>query len=246
MNDEIKKNDTDFKKKEEKIEESEKDPNNKEKTKEKFIFNCTKCGNCCEQRGPIPITFWDLQMWAKNNVVNNFLTYLKIYKHSKGYYDLILAPLNYKEEDISGLNSDKNENKEKKEESEKNIDELRCPMFDIKKRECLAYEYRPLSCRTYPLEFDGQKYQIVDLECPGIGNGSNTKEERIQIRDQSKKMNSELINMRISIPVLFPVIQKDLMMALIKQQQESMKNMNEEDLKKLNEIMKKEQTQTKK
>ena len=49
------------------------------KGKEKFVFNCTKCGNCCENRGPIPITFMDLQNWAKN-YLQHFSTFSVLYR----------------------------------------------------------------------------------------------------------------------------------------------------------------------
>ncbi|MFW9930479.1 MAG: hypothetical protein ACFFD1_13880, partial [Candidatus Thorarchaeota archaeon] len=34
-----------------------------EPTKAKFTFKCTRCDDCCLSRGPIPITFYDLEMW---------------------------------------------------------------------------------------------------------------------------------------------------------------------------------------
>ena len=44
-----------------------------EKPKAKFNFKCARCDKCCLARGPIPITFWDLEMWARNGVVANFM-----------------------------------------------------------------------------------------------------------------------------------------------------------------------------
>jgi len=32
-----------------------------EETKTKFAFKCTRCDKCCLARGPIPLTFWDLE-----------------------------------------------------------------------------------------------------------------------------------------------------------------------------------------
>lgn len=188
--------------------------------KQKFIFECTKCGNCCAERGPIPITFWDLKLWGSNGVVDNFLPYLQLYKHPKGFVDLILAPEDYSQENKEGS-------------------KRKCPLFSADKKECLVYDIRPLSCRTYPLEYDGEKYQIVDVDCPGLGNGNMSKEQRLQMKENAELMNKELVNMRISIPVLAQVIQKDIMGTLIKQQQEAMKNIDPETMQKINELMKK-------
>ncbi|MFX1383840.1 MAG: hypothetical protein ACFFBP_15500, partial [Promethearchaeota archaeon] len=73
-----------IKKEEEKVEE--------EKPKAKFTFKCTRCDDCCVARGPIPITTWDLELWAKNGVIANFLPYLDIYNKPDGGFDLILKP----------------------------------------------------------------------------------------------------------------------------------------------------------
>ncbi|MHA1468768.1 MAG: hypothetical protein ACTSP6_11925 [Promethearchaeota archaeon] len=44
-----------------------------ETSKAKFTFKCTRCDKCCLARGPIPITLWDLELWARNGVVANFI-----------------------------------------------------------------------------------------------------------------------------------------------------------------------------
>jgi len=245
--------------------------------KSKFKFHCTQCGWCCENRGPIPITFWDLERWAKNGVLDNFISYLKIYITSTGGYDLILAPLKfdpYKKllEQQQKLMKEmaKQRAKEAGEEGEKvdlelgedilegekepDIDEIRCPLFNLEKRECLVYEYRPLSCRTYPLEFNGDGFSVIDEEnCEGIGQGPMTKEELKEMRDNAKLAYNQMATMKISIPVLFNVIGKDpllkqqiqqeLVMEMMQQQQKAMESMDPEDKKKLDEILQKNQSQ---
>ncbi|GAG05876.1 unnamed protein product, partial [marine sediment metagenome] len=78
-------------------EKPEKNNSNKavesEKPKTKFSFKCTQCNACCLARGPIPITMWDLEMWARNGVVANFLPYLDVFNKPDGGIDLILKPL---------------------------------------------------------------------------------------------------------------------------------------------------------
>ncbi len=247
-----------------------------ETSKSKFVFHCTQCGWCCENRGPIPITFWDLEMWAKNGVLDNFMAYLKINITSTGGYDLILAPLKfdpYKKlmEQQQKLMKEMAKQKakeaaekdgkvdlelaeeESEEETEPDIDEIRCPLFNLEKRECLVYNYRPLSCRTYPLEYDGEGFNIVDEEnCEGIGQEPMTKEELKEMRDNAKLAYNQMATMKISIPVLFNVIGKDplikqqiqqeLILEMMQQQQKAMESMDPEDRKKLDEILQKKQT----
>ncbi len=242
--------------------------------KSKFVFHCTQCGWCCEHRGPIPITFWDLQMWAKNGVLDNFMAYLKINITSTGAYHLILSPLKFdpykklleqqqklmkemvkekaKEAEKDGKVDLELADDEPEEEIEPDIDEIRCPLFNLEKRECLVYEYRPLSCRTYPLEYDGEGFNVVDEDnCEGIGQGPMTKEELKEMRDNAKLAFEQMATMQVSIPVLFNVIRQDPMlkqqmqsefyMEIMQQQQKAMESMDPEDKKKLDEILQRNQ-----
>ena len=213
---------------EEKVEE--------EKPKAKFTFKCTRCDKCCASRGPIPITMWDLELWARNNVLANFLPYLEIYNKPDGGSDLILKPLPPPKKD------GETDNVPEDPFSAVPIDELleeKCPLYNIDQKKCLIYENRPLSCRTYPLEFDGNKYSVVDVDCPGIGEEGMTKEELKEMRDTAKTMLYELTRMRIALPVLTQIISKTFMMDLMKQQMEAMSKMSDEDKAKLDEIFKK-------
>ena len=199
--------------------------------KKKFVFNCTKCGNCCLERGPVPLVMDDLMLWGKNNVVANFMPYLKFIKTSFGTMDLVLA------------RTDKNPYAFMQEDKKVDVEEekdLSCPMFDKEKKECLVYENRPLSCRTYPLEFDGEKYQIVDTECPGIDEGDMTKEARKAMRELAKQMNVQITQMRVSMPILSQAMQPFIiqeMMEAQKQYMEAMEKMSPEDREKMEKQM---------
>ena len=208
-----------------------------EESKAKFTFKCTRCDKCCLGRGPIPITFWDLELWARNGVVANFMPYLDIYNKPDGGIDLILKPL---------------PPPPKEGEDEKPRDpfggvpiedllEVKCPLYNKEKKECLVYSNRPLSCRTYPLEFDGKNFTVVDVDCPGIGEEGMTKEELKDMRDTAKQMYYELTRMRIALPVLSQLISQKVMMDLMKQNMEAMSKMSEEDRTKLDDILKKDQ-----
>jgi len=209
-----------------------------EQQKAKFTFKCTRCDKCCLQRGPIPITMWDLELWARNGVVANFLPYLDIYNKPDGGIDLILKPL---------ATPKKEDDKAKAEPLlETPIEELleeKCPLYNKEQKKCLIYENRPLSCRTYPLEYDGKHFSIVDVECPGVGEEGMTKEELKEMRDTAKLMSYELTRMRIALPVLNQIISNNFMRVLMQQQMEALSKMSEEDKAKLDEIFKKDQGQ---
>ncbi|TXT64125.1 MAG: hypothetical protein BAJALOKI3v1_250004 [Promethearchaeota archaeon] len=212
----------------------EKEQEEKASKKSKFTFKCTRCDACCLERGPIPITMWDLELWARNGVIANFLPYLEVYTRPNGTVDLLLKPMP----------------SEKKEETEKSPEEAlkqtpledllneKCPLYNKEQEECLVYENRPLSCRTYPLDYDGTHFSIVDVDCPGIGQEGMTKEDLKEMRDTAKQMNFELTRIRIALPVLNQIISRNVMMDLMRQNMEAMSKMSDEDRQKLEDIFK--------
>ena len=228
----------DEKSKEEDVNEQESEVKEEKKAKKsaKFTFKCTRCDKCCLERGPIPITFWDLELWAKNNVLANFMPYLDVYQKPDGGLDLILKP----------LPPEPKEGEEKKPEDAlkptpiEELLEVKCPLYNKEKKECLVYDNRPLSCRTYPLEYDGKNFSIVDVDCPGIGEEGMTKEELKEMRETAKTMYYELMRMRIALPVLNQLISRSVMMDLMRQNMEAMSQMSDEDREKLNEIFAKQ------
>ncbi len=231
---------------EQKDEKKEENDAQQEKTKEKvdsgkpkakFTFKCTRCDKCCLARGPIPITMWDLELWARNGVVANFLPYLDVYAKPDSGFDLILKPLLPKKEEDQTPSEPF---------ATLPIDDLleeKCPLYNKEQKTCLIYDNRPLSCRTYPLEFDGKNYSVVDVDCPGIGEEGMTKEDLKEMRDTAKQMNYELTRMRIALPVLNQIISNNFMRTLMQQQMEAMSKMSDEDKAKLDEVFKKEQSQ---
>jgi len=219
-------------KKEEDIEKEVKE----EKPKAKFTFKCTRCDNCCDARGPIPITLWDLEMWARNGVVANFMPYLDIYQKPDGGIDLVLKPL-------APSPQEGDEEKSTKDPfGSVPIEELldvKCPLYNKDDKKCLVYENRPLSCRTYPLEYDGKNFIVVDADCPGIGEEGMTKDDLKEMRETAKIMHYELTRMRIALPILNQMISQKIMMDLMKQNMEAMSKMSDEDRAKLDEIFQK-------
>jgi len=218
----------------EEVKEEETKETIEEKPKAKFAFKCTRCDKCCLARGPIPITMWDLELWAKNGVIANFLPYLDVYTKPDGLTDLILKPLPPPKEE-----GDKAPTGPLGETPIEELLEEKCPLYNKDQKTCLVYENRPLSCRTYPLEFDGKNFSVVDVDCPGIGEEGMTKEELKEMRETAKLMNYELTRMRIALPVLNQIISSNFMRVLMMQQMEAMSKMSDEDKAKLDEIFKK-------
>ncbi len=207
-----------------------------EKPKAKFTFKCTRCDNCCSTRGPIPITLWDLELWARNGVVANFMPYLNIYNKPDGRIDLILKPLPPPPEEGE---EDKTPGDPLKSVPLEELLNVKCPLYNKDDKRCLIYDNRPLSCRTYPLEFDGKNFIVVDADCPGIGEEGMTKEELMEMRETAKTMYYELTRMRIGLPVLNQIISQNIMMDLMRQNLEAMNKMSDEDRQRLDEIFKK-------
>lgn len=206
-----------------------------EEPKTKFTFKCTRCDKCCLERGPIPITFWDLELWARNGVIANFMPYLDIYQKPDGVMDLILKPLAPPPEE----GEDTSNNEPFSITPIEDLLEVKCPLYNQNDKKCLVYENRPLSCRVYPLEFDGKNFSIVDVDCPGVGEEGMTKEELKEMRESAKTMYYELTRIRISLPILNQMISQKVMMDLMKQNLEVMSKMTDEDRAKLDEIFKK-------
>ena len=216
--------------------EVSKDETKEKKPKAKFTFKCTRCDNCCSARGPIPVTLWDLEMWARNGVVANFMPYLDIYNKPDGGIDLILKPL------APPPKEGEEEKTTKDPFTTLPIEELldvKCPLYNKDDKKCLIYENRPLSCRTYPLEYDGKNFIVVDADCPGLGEEGMTTEELKEMREIAKTMHYELTRMRIALPVLNQLISQKIMMDLMKQNMEAMSKMSDDDRAKLDEIFKK-------
>jgi Fe-S-cluster containining protein len=217
---------------EEPQEEAKKESKEANKEKSKFSFKCTRDDKCCLERGPIPITFWDLELWAKNGVVANFMPYLDVYHKPDGGLDLVLKPL-------APSPKEGEEDKKRDPLGQIPIEELldvKCPLYNQEQKKCLVYDNRPLSCRTYPLDFDGKNFTVVDVDCPGIGEEGMTKEDLKEMRETAKQMFYELTRIRIALPIMNQIISQNIMMDLMKKNLDAMSKMSDEDRAKLDEI----------
>lgn len=114
----------------------------------KFAFDesgCANCnGNCCiGESGYI---------WIDEDEIKNLATFLNLeIKDVKNrYLDKYYGKYTIKEKKIDNSN-------------------YACIFFDVSKRRCLIYDYRPKQCRTFPFwEHFKENYEEVLKECPAI------------------------------------------------------------------------------
>ena len=110
-----------------------------------------------------------------------------------------------------------------------------CIFFNEDANGCEIRYSRPLSCRTYPLEYNGEKYYLSSKNCPGVGQGEVSKEALQEARDLAEQAFKERGTTFTALPAIYSII----MTQMIRQSTEAMQNLSEEDRKKMDEIMSK-------
>ena len=131
---------------------------NEEKTKSKFIFNCTECGKCCER--DVSVYLDDLRDWVEHGQMYTVLPVLSI----EGEYGSVSLQLDKQTKD----------------------DRTVCALYDLENNSCTLVDNKPLSCRSFPLGYNGKNYIVVDMDCPGLGQGSMTAEELARMRETAR------------------------------------------------------------
>jgi len=180
-----------------------------ERPKKKYIFNCTKCGQCCEKREFVPVTITDLRTWTTTGVINAVFPHLKFrtfQSEDKNQYVSLI---------IQG-------------------GEGGCALFDKENRLCNIYHSMPLECKAFPLGYNGKNYYIKDKTVPGLGNGTMTKERLIEDRDNARADFEAKVENQMILPLLYSLFMQNL----IDQQQKVMNDMPEEKRKQLEELLK--------
>jgi len=176
-------------------------------SKPKFVFNCQRCGRCCETRGDLAVCLDDIERWSKDGTVYRVFSDLSI-------------------SDDSGIPKIQLSSKEGK-----------CPMYEAEKKECSIYDSRPVSCRAYPLRFDGQGFLIRDPECPGLNAGEMSREALEEIRNAARKEHEEEQRIIAVLPIVHTMLMKDI----VERSEKEFEKLSDEEKEKLKEIMKKKE-----
>ncbi|KAF5410079.1 MAG: hypothetical protein C5S43_05405 [Candidatus Methanocomedens sp.] len=128
---------------------------NDETTKPKFIFNCTECGKCCER--DVSVYIDDIRDWIEHGLMYTVLPVLSII----GEYGSVAMQL------------------DKQTVDERTV----CALYDLENNSCTMGDNKPFSCRSFPLSYNGKNYIVVDMDCPGLGQGSMTAEKLAKMRE---------------------------------------------------------------
>ena len=126
--------------------------------KQKYSFKCmeqTCTGRVCCIRQPVIVTVGDLTRWTTQGYIEHILGVITVTDDESGGQVLLTTarkPLNKEPEKTS------------------------CVFFNEGSNGCTIRFSRPISCRTFPLIYDGEKFRVSDNSCPGIGRGEVTAE----------------------------------------------------------------------
>ncbi|MCL7414748.1 MAG: YkgJ family cysteine cluster protein [ANME-2 cluster archaeon] len=127
--------------------------------KPKFIFNCTECGKCCER--DVMVYLDDIRDFIAHGLMYTVMAVLSI----EGEYGSVTMKLDKQTKD----------------------DRTVCALYDLENDRCTLGDNKPLSCRSFPLGYNGKNYIVVDLDCPGLGEGSMTAEELARMREVARE-----------------------------------------------------------
>ena len=211
---------TDLEQKTKQTEEEEKaantsEPKDEKPKKKKYIFNCTKCGECCKKREFVPVSFADIRNWTANGTINSVFPHLKIHTfpaqvggETREAISLVLAGA-----------------------------EKGCPMFDHENKLCNIYHSMPLECKAFPLGFNGQNYVVKDKSVPGLGIGTMTKEQLISDRDNARLDYEAKVETQMLLPLTYSLFMKNL----LEQQQKIRDEMPEDKRQQLEDLLKGDQ-----
>ncbi|MGD2072690.1 MAG: YkgJ family cysteine cluster protein [Candidatus Thorarchaeota archaeon] len=186
--------------------------------KPKYSFKCLeqKCEtSACHTRPEVNVTLGDISRWTTQNYLQHILPGVSLHM-PKSENDLIAIEMARKP-------------------LQKDSEKTACIFYHQESNGCQIRYSRPISCRTYPLQYDGEKYKVIDKECPGVGKGEITKEALREHKELAEQDYKE----RLETSTVLPSIYAIFMGQMIKQSTEAMQGLSEEDRKRLEEIMEK-------
>ena len=147
-----------------------------EKQRPKFMFVCQKCGKCCKDE-KVQVSLHDLERWVSDNTIYRVMHLLQLVEED-GVFRVYL----------------------------KKDDDGKCNLYHRDNKECTIYASRPLSCRAFPLGFNGEDYFIKSKKCIGLGKEGMTKDDLFQIRESAFEEFIGLRQIGNILPVLYGIV----------------------------------------
>ena len=184
--------------------------------KSKYNFKCLEqqCTTiACHIRPKIDVTLGDLSRWTTQGYLMKILPGVSLHL-PKSEQELLTLEMSRKP-------------------LKKDSEQTACIFFNEEANGCDIRYARPLSCRAFPLEYNGEKYYLSDKNCPGVGQGEVSKEALQEARDLADLAFKERGDTFTAIPAIYSII----MTTMIRQSTEAMQNLSEEDRKKMDQIM---------
>ncbi|MHA1576114.1 MAG: YkgJ family cysteine cluster protein, partial [Candidatus Thorarchaeota archaeon] len=134
--------------------------------KQKYSFNCLeqKCSTQdCHIRPHVNVTVGDISRWSIHNHLQHVLPGISLTMPENETQNMAIETLR------KPLESDP--------------EKTACTFYHEESNGCTIRFARPISCRTFPLEYNGEKYFLSSKNCPGVGEGEITKEVLQEARD---------------------------------------------------------------
>ena len=178
--------------------------------KSKYNFKCLeqKCTTkACHIRSQVTITMGDLSRWTAQGYLMNILPGVSL-RMPENEDDKIVLEMARKPLEVDPENTC-------------------CIFYNEKANGCEIRYSRPISCRTYPLEYNGEKYYLSSKDCPGVGQGEISKDTLQEARSLAEQEYRERTETDSSLPAVYSII----MTELIRQSAEAMKKRSEDEKK---------------
>lgn len=176
----------------------------------KYVFECQKCGQCCEKKDSVVVSMADLERWNKDMTLPSLFPFLTIEVKNDDFVQISLKKLDSKEGKT----------------------EKGCPLYDEENKICNIYFSMPLYCKSFPLGYDGERFFLKDKNCPGIGKGKMSEQALKEARETAK----EDFEARVSTTLLLPVINSLAVKFLMEQSKKQIENLTDEQKDKLRDI----------
>lgn len=187
--------------------------------KKKYSFKCLEqdCETqACHLREHVNVTIDDLARWTQAGYLQNVLPGLVF---------------NLPESENGSITI------ETRRKDLENQDGAACIFYHEDSNACEIGYSKPISCQTYPLKYNGDKFYVSDRNCPGVGEGEVTKEVLKKAKQKAEQDFHERQKTQASLPALYSLVMGQLM----QQSAQAMQNLSDEDRKRIEDIMSKQE-----